>query len=306
MRHERLTGEPGRVDAVVARLGGIGRADVHRAIDAGRLTVDGRPVRKSHRLSGGERIELELTDEQELAAEGPDLPVLWEDDHLMVVSKPSGMVTHPTERRREGTLVNRLLGMGRPLSSAGGPLRPGIVHRLDAGTSGLLIVAKDDATHEAVAHLLRAHAVDRRYLALVRGSVPHERFAVDAPLGRRAARIVVDPAEGRDALTRFSVRERFGGATLLEAAPRTGRTHQIRVHLASIGHPILGDRTYGGMGDEARAVGVGRPFLHAWRLAFDHPVSGVSIEVVDPLPDDLSTVLEQLSTRRRSPRQQRP
>jgi 23S rRNA pseudouridine1911/1915/1917 synthase len=292
MRRERLTGEPGRIDAVVARLAAVPRAEVHRAIDTGALVVDGRPVRKSHRLTGGERIDLWLPDDEAVAPEPLGVPVRWEDGYLMVVSKPAGLVTHPTERRRTGTLVNRLLGMGRPLSSVGGPLRPGIVHRLDAGTSGLLIVAKDDATHAALTELLRGHAVDRRYLSLARGAIRHDRFAVDAPLGRRAARIVVDPAEGRSAHTAFAVRERLSSATLLEAAPRTGRTHQIRVHLASIGHPIIGDRAYGGVGDVSRAIGLHRPFLHAWRLRLDHPVTGDPIEIEDPLPGDLAEALE--------------
>jgi 23S rRNA pseudouridine1911/1915/1917 synthase len=183
--------------------------------------------------------------------------------------------------------VNRLLGMGVPLAPAGGPLRPGIVHRLDAGTSGLLVVAKSDETYRALRGLFRSHDVDRRYLALVRGAVDHDVFSVDAPLGRRAARIVVDANEGRRAETRFDVRERLPAATLLEAAPATGRTHQIRVHLASIGHPILGDRTYGGGGDDARRLGLERPFLHAFRLSFEHPLTGADLRLEEPLPDDL-------------------
>ncbi len=170
------------------------------------------------------------------------MPVRFEDEHLLVIAKPPGLITHPTERRRTGTLVNRLLGMDVPLSSAGGPLRPGIVHRLDAGTSGLMVVAKTDEAHEALVAMFRHHDVDRRYLALVRGSVEHDAFAVDAALGRHAARVVLDATGGRPAETRFEVRERPGSLTLLEAAPRTGRTHQIRVHLSSIGHPVLGDR----------------------------------------------------------------
>jgi 23S rRNA pseudouridine1911/1915/1917 synthase len=286
-----LTAEPGRLDAVVAGLLGIPRADVQRAIAEGTILVDGRPRPKSFRLTGGERLSIDLRAEAPPEPEGPPVPIRYEDEHLAVVAKPAGVATHPAAGRRRGTLVNRLLGMGVPLARGGGPLRPGIVHRLDAGTSGLLVVAKTDEAHAALQALFRAHAVDRRYLALVRGAVTNDAFSVDAPLGRRAARIVVDATEGRRAETRFEVRERFPAATLVEAAPRTGRTHQIRVHLASIGHPILGDRAYGGAGEDARALGLGRPFLHARRIRFDHPITREPIEVEEPLPDDLEDVL---------------
>jgi 23S rRNA pseudouridine1911/1915/1917 synthase len=186
-----------------------------------------------------------------------------------------------------------------PLSRVGGADRPGIVHRLDIGTSGLLVVAKDDQTHRALATMLAARRVERRYLGLVRGRVRHDRFAVEAPLGRDRGRIRVRPATGVEASTEATVRERFPRATLLEVKPRTGRTHQIRVHLSSIGHPILGDRTYGGGGEDARRLGLGRPFLHAWRVAFDHPLTDVGIEVEEPLPADLLRALERLRSEAR-------
>lgn len=291
MPAERFVGEPGRLDATLARLAGITRADVQRAIASGLVSVDGVVRNKSFALTGGEALEMGIEPEAPLEPEGPPVPVRFEDAYLLVIAKPPGLVTHPTERRRSGTLVNRLLGMGVPLSSAGGPLRPGIVHRLDAGTSGLMVVAKTDETHEALVAMFRRHAVDRRYLALVRGRVEHDTFAVDAALGRHAARVVLDPTGGRPAETRFEVRERPGSMTLLEATPRTGRTHQIRVHLSSIGHPILGDRVYGGAGDDARRLGLTRPFLHSWRIAFDHPITGASIRREEPLPEDLEMAL---------------
>jgi 23S rRNA pseudouridine1911/1915/1917 synthase len=162
---------------------------------------------------------------------------------------------------------------------------------LDAGTSGLLVVACDDPTHVSLAAMFRRHGADRRYLALVRGVVDHDRFEVDAPLGRRRIRSTRPP---REASTAFEVRERFGRATLLEAAPRTGRTHQIRVHLSAVGHPILGDARYGGGGDEARELGLARPFLHAWRIGFEHPTTGQRLELDDPLPDDLASQLRRV------------
>ena len=284
--------ESGRLDAVIAARLGIPRADVQRAIAAGAVTVDGRPRPKSHRLNGGERVEIDAAASTALPPEGPPLEIAWRDEHLAVVRKPAGLPTHPTENRRGGTVVNRLLGMGVPLAPRAGPLRPGIVHRLDAGTSGLLVIASDDETHEALAAMFKRHEADRRYLALVRGVVPNDRFEVDAPLGRSGARIRVDATGGRSAATAFEVRERFGAATLLEAEPRTGRTHQIRVHLSAVGHPILGDRRYRGGGQDAKALGLDRPFLHAWRIAFDHPVTGERIELEDPLPGDLESALE--------------
>jgi 23S rRNA pseudouridine1911/1915/1917 synthase len=291
MPAERFVGEPGRLDAVLARLAGLTRADVQRAIASGVVTVDGVVRSKSFVLAGGEALEVGIEVEAPLEPEGPPVPVRFEDAHLLVIAKPAGLVTHPTERRRSGTLVNRLLGMGVPLSSSGGPLRPGIVHRLDAGTSGLMLVAKTDEAHDALVAMFRRHAVERRYLTLVRGRVEHDVFAVDAALGRHAARVVLDATGGRPAETRFEVRERPGSLTLLEAAPRTGRTHQIRVHLSSIGHPVLGDRVYGGAGDDARRLGLTRPFLHSWRIAFEHPITSEMIRREEALPEDLEAAL---------------
>jgi 23S rRNA pseudouridine1911/1915/1917 synthase len=278
---------PGRLDAVVASLTGAPRADVQRAIAAGGVLVDGRARAKSFRLLGGERLEVDLEARPPSAATGPAVPVRFRDEHLVVVAKPAGVVTHPTASRRGDTLVDRLLAMGVPLAPAGGPLRPGIVHRLDAGTSGLLVVACTDEVFGRLQAMFRRHEVERRYLALVRGTPAHDVFTVEAPLGRRAARVMVDRAEGRAATTGFEVRERLSRTTLLEAAPRTGRTHQIRVHLQAAGHPIVGDRAYGGGGDEARALGLHRPFLHAGRLAFTHPITGAPVDLTEPLPEDL-------------------
>ena len=279
--------EAGRLDAVVARQLGTPRADVQRAIAQGLIRVDGVVKTKSFRLGGGETVSGEIPGRGPLEPEDGGVPILYQDGSLMVISKPAGMPTHPTASLRSGTLVNRLLGMGVPLSRVGDEDRPGVVHRLDAGTSGLMVVAKDDRTHIALAEMFRRHAVDRRYLAMVRGHIDHEEITIDAPLGRDRARIKVRPGTGREASTEVRVRERLRDVTLIEARPRTGRTHQIRVHLAAIGHPVLGDRRYGGGGDDATSFGLARPFLHSWRIAFDHPVSGIRIELEDPLPPDL-------------------
>jgi 23S rRNA pseudouridine1911/1915/1917 synthase len=286
------------LDVVVAGRLGVPRAEVQRAIGEGRVLVEGEARPKSFRLTGGEIVEADIRGPGELDAEPGPLPVVFEDPYLIVVSKPGGLVTHPTASRRTGTLVNRLLALGVPLSRAGGEDRPGIVHRLDAGTSGLMVVAKDDRTHDALSELFRRHAVERRYLALVRGHPQHDEFLIEAPLARHRGRILVRTATGKDAATEVSVRERLPRATVVEARPRTGRTHQIRVHLAAVGHPVLGDRAYGGGGDEARRLGLTRPFLHSWRIAFDHPVTGERIELEDPLPEDLAEALEQARLQR--------
>lgn len=286
-----LIATPGRLDAVVVALTAATRADVQRAIVAGEILVEGTAYPKSHRLSGGETIVWRRAPVGALEPGGPPVPIRFEDTHLLVVAKPAGLVTHPTAGRRTGTLVNALLAMGVALAPAGGSLRPGIVHRLDAGTSGLLVVAKTDEAFVGLQQLFRHHVADRRYLALVRGAPVHDAFEVEAPLGRRAARIVVDHVDGRSAATAFDVIERLEALTLLEATPRTGRTHQIRVHLAAIGHPIMGDRPYGGGGDDARALGLSRPFLHAARLSFAHPVTGARVDLEEPLPEDLAEAL---------------
>lgn len=285
-------GRPGRLDAVLAELSGLPRAEVQRAIAAGRVVVDGVARPKSFRLSGGERIRADLAGPGDLQPEPGGVPVRYEDEHLLVAAKPAGMVTHPSRSRRTGTLVNRLLGMGIPLSKGSEPDRRGIVHRLDAGTSGLLLVAKDDSIHARLVQMLAAREVRREYLALVRGSPGHDRFGVEAPLARRGARITVRRGSGVEAVTDFEVRERLPASTLLVARPRTGRTHQIRVHLASIGHPILGDSAYGGGGLDARTLGLRRPFLHAWRLSLIHPITAEPIEVEEPLPAELKEALE--------------
>jgi 23S rRNA pseudouridine1911/1915/1917 synthase len=287
-----LTATPGRLDVVVAGELEVPRADVQRAVAEGRVLVDGRPRPKSFRLAGGERVEVDLVPAGELEPDPEPVPIRYRDEHLALVSKPSGLVTHPTASRRTGTLVNRLLGMGFILAPGPEPDRPGIVHRLDAGTSGLMVVALSQEARARLASMFRRHAVNRRYLALVRGRPVHDEFLIEAPLERRGARIRLGPVMGREAATEIRVLERFDRHSLVEARPLTGRTHQIRVHLSSVGHPIVGDRAYGGGGNEPARLGLTRPFLHSWWLAFEHPVTGEPLEWEEPLPEDLARALE--------------
>jgi 23S rRNA pseudouridine1911/1915/1917 synthase len=255
------------------------------------VLVDGKPRSKSFGLAGGEMLEADLAPPP-LEPEAGGVVIRHRDPYLIVVSKPAGLASHPTASRRTGTLVNQLLGMGIALPETDSPGRPGIVHRLDVGTSGLMVVATDAGSVGPLSELFRRHLVDRRYGALVRGRPTHERFVVDAPLERRRARIVVRPATGRRAETEVEVKERLRRSALVEARPRTGRTHQIRVHLAAIGHPILGDRAYGGAGQDATALHLDRPFLHSWWIGFAHPITGERIELEDSLPPDLASALD--------------
>ena len=292
MTREAHVATPGRLDAVLAELTGLPRADVQRAIAAGRVTVDGVARAKSFRLAGGEALVDRGAGRRRARARGPPVPVRYRDEHLLVIAKPPGLVTHPTENRRSGTFVNRLLGMGVPLSTTGGPLRPGIVHRLDAGTSGLMVIARTDACPRGprgdAEGPRRSNAATWRWCAArwsTRRSPSMHPWAGGptrwSSTTRRAAR-PRRPSRSASASTAL---------TLLEAIPKTGRTHQIRVHLQAIGHPIVGDKAYGGGGDAAKRLGLQRPFLHSWKIAFDQPMSGERIELEEPLPEDLETAL---------------
>jgi 23S rRNA pseudouridine1911/1915/1917 synthase len=295
---------PGRrLDEAVAELAGVSRAAAARWIADGRVTVDGRRRPKAWRLRGTETIGI---DAPAPAPAGPPAPeqapvaVRHEDEHLLVVAKPAGLVVHPAPGHAGGTLVNALLGRVGRLSTAGGADRPGIVHRLDRDTSGLLLVAKDDATHRALAADLAARRIERGYQALAQGALgPPDDGLVDAPIGRhpRDRRRMAVVAGGRPARTRWHALQRFGPVTLLEVRLDTGRTHQVRVHLAHLRHPLAGDRVYGADPRLAERLGLDRPFLHAGRLAFTHPVTGRAIELTEPLPPDLAAVLARLRAR---------
>ena len=289
-----------RLDVVLAARAGVTRTLAQRAVKGGSVTVDGRTVRPSHRLEAAERIAGELPVPEVAAPEAEDIPiqVRYSDDRLLVVSKPPGLVTHPARGHDSGTLVNALLSLGGPLSNTAS-IRPGIVHRLDKDTSGLLLVAKDDETQAALVEAIRRREVERRYLALVRGVPAAATGTIEAPVGRHPTkrRQMAVVAGGKPSVTHYSLLQSSDDMALLDLVLGTGRTHQIRVHLAHLGHPVLGDRAYRGFSDKTRALGLERPFLHAWRLRFTHPASGAVIEVTDPLPADLQGVLERAGFR---------
>jgi 23S rRNA pseudouridine1911/1915/1917 synthase len=282
--------EAERLDRALAGRPEVGsRGLAERLIADGAVLVDGEPRTKSHRLTGGEDVLVELpADAAPLVAEEMNLRVAWEDEHLLVVDKPAGVVVHPGAGHDTGTLVHGLLA----LDAAGGDEeRPGIVHRLDRDTSGLLAVARSETAHERLQESIRLRQVERRYLALVKGSPRSRSGRIEAPIGRDRidrTRHSLDTPTPRNAVTLFEVVELLGPRALLEVTLETGRTHQIRVHLEAIELPISGDPVYGVSGD----LELERQFLHAGRLAFDHPITSERIDVESPLPEDLAAALE--------------
>lgn len=277
-----------RLDVFLSeRLGS--RAAAQKAIAEGRVTVDGVARQKRYQVVGSEVIDVVRgpIDTQEVY-EAPQFAIAWEDEHVLAVDKPPGVIVHPAPGVRSGTLVEALAG-----KVAGGedPARPGVVHRLDRDTSGLLLFTRSQAAHESLSGQIRRREVEREYLALVAGRPPAKQGTIEAPLGRdRRDRTLrsSDTDDPRDAITHFEQLETFAEATLLSVTLETGRTHQIRAHLKAIGHPVLGDPDYG-----TRHPGLDRQFLHAHRLAFAHPRSGERIEIRSELPDDLDATLNQ-------------
>jgi len=283
-----------RLDAFLAARGAApSRAAAQRLIEDGAVTVNGQPRPKNHRIAEGERIAVEAS-AAEPATDTPErvpFEIVYEDDHLLVVDKPAGVVTHPAPGHRGPTLAEALA----PLAAGGGhPERAGIVHRLDRDTSGLLVVARSDEAHAALQKMMRAREVTREYTALVEGHPGAETGTIDAPIGRdRANRTVMSTRtdRGRRAVTHFEVLERLPRTALLRVRLETGRTHQIRAHLAAIDHPVVGDPGYGGR-ESGRRLGLGRQFLHASKLMFRHPVSGEMVACESKPPAELSHALD--------------
>ncbi len=282
-----------RVDVVVTRVSGQPRPAVQAALRAGEVTVGGRVVRPSYRLRSDDHVRGRVVAPEAAPPEAEDVPVAvrYADERVLVVSKPAGQVTHPAPGHPAGTLVNALLAQAGPLAGRDTD-RPGLVHRLDKDTSGLLLIARDDDMLAYLQAALRARRVSRAYLALVRGAVGSPSGSVEAPVGRHPSRATLRAvvSGGKPAVTHYSRLGVSEGGTLLEVRLETGRTHQIRVHLSYIGHPVLGDRPYGGATEEAAALGLVRPFLHAHQLSWPQP-DGCQVTVRDDLPPDLAQAL---------------
>jgi len=280
-----------RLDVAVSRASGVSRSQAARLVDAGAVRVGGVVRPRSYRVEAGDRLEIEAPDPAPPPApEDIPVPVVYEDEWLLVVAKPAGLVVHPAPGHPSGTLVNALLARAGRLP--GEALRPGIVHRLDAGTSGLMIVAKEEDAFERLREMMAAREISRTYLALVEGA-PSAAGEIDAPVGRSARhrKKMAVVTTGKEARTSYRRLEAFRDTALLEIKPRTGRTHQIRVHLAAAGHPVVGDAVYGRDRKLAARLGLKRPFLHASALAFSHPMTGEGLALTEPLPADLQQVL---------------
>ena len=289
-----------RADRFVADTTGLSRSFVQRLIADGRLTASGRALKANTVLEAGASVLLEIPPAEPAHHLEPDpsivLDVVYEDDDLLLVNKPAGLVVHPAPGHWQGTMVNALLARGDDFGGIAGVQRPGIVHRLDRDTSGLIMVAKHDAAQQSLMAQLKARRVKKTYLALAAGSVAAAVGRIEAPIGRDSKdrqRFAVI-ADGRASTTGYRVRERFDGWTLLELDLVTGRTHQIRVHLAAIGHPVAGDPVYGTGTSRRGPDGLERLFLHAWRLELTSPTSGQLIRATAPLPPELESVLDGL------------
>ena len=289
-----------RLDLFLARRLDASRTHAAKLVATGHVTVDGRREKASWRLRAGERVVADVPPPpgREVVPEQIPLAVVHEDDELVVVDKPAGMVVHPAPGNWTGTLVNALVGRGQALAEGGGEDRPGLVHRIDKDTSGLLVVAKTDRAHRALSAAVAARQVTRRYAAACWGHLSEDRVTVDRPIARDPRdrkRMAVVPG-GKAARTDFARLARFGPGDLVRAHLHTGRTHQIRVHLASVGHPVLGDDTYGGGGGRRLvALPAPRHFLHAALLRFRHPATGAEVEFRSPLPADLRRSLSALA-----------
>ena len=286
-----------RIDKTLPNLDkNLTRVMAQKLIEQGNVKVNGKNVKTSYKLNENDKVEVEIPEVKEVSIEAQDIPVevLYEDNDIIVVNKPKGLVVHPANGNPDGTLVNALMKICKgTLSGIGGEIRPGIVHRLDKDTSGVLIVAKNDKVHLALCEQIKNREVKKTYLALTRGIIKENEATINMPIGRsttdRKKMAVVKT--GKEAITHFKVLERFKENTLLEINLETGRTHQIRVHLSQIGYPIVGDMVYS---NGKNKFGVQGQMLHAWKIKFMHPITGKEMEIEAPLPPYFKDVLEKL------------
>lgn len=300
MREYNFTITPGEADQRLDRYltkhlpNSVSRSRIQKLIADGLVKVNGKPTKAHHKLKVGEALAVTIPPPTKPEVNPEDIPldVVYEDDHLLVVNKPPGMVVHPAAGNFSGTLVNALLHRCDSLSGIGEVLKPGIVHRLDKDTSGLLVVAKTDQAHQGLAKQFKDRTVHKRYVGIVKGPMAFDEGIIDEPVGRHPRyrdKMAIVQAGGREAVTQYKVLQRFKGFSLVELAPKTGRTHQIRAHLAYVGHPIIGDKEYG-----SRSPLINRQALHAEVLGFHHPVTGKYTECTSKLPEDMERLIEEI------------
>jgi len=290
-----------RIDLMAAELTGLTRSRVRRLMEQGLLSVNGLNVRPNYRVRAGDIISVSVSEEAgTLIPEDIPIDILYQDDYLMVLDKPAGLVVHPAADNRSGTLMNAIACHAPHLASAGAPLRPGVVHRLDKDTSGVMVVALEDGAYYDLVKQFGGRTIRRKYLALVYGGLTADHGAIEARIGRSVSdrkKMSTKTRRGKEAVTRWRVLERFPGATLVEAVLGTGRTHQIRVHFASTGHPVMGDETYGRkttLESRGGRVRFPRQMLHAEFLGFVHPSTGEYMEFSREMPRDMKEIIEAL------------
>lgn len=301
------TGE--RIDTFLAKKTGITRSQIQMLIEKGNISVNGIQASQNYKVKSGDFIVIRMPEKEtdDLIPEPIPLEILYKDRNLVVVNKPANMVVYPSAGHNQGTLMNVIAYHCHKLATIGGPLRPGVVHRLDKDTSGVMVVALDDKAYYSLAEQFRARSINRKYIALVYGKPKKNSGEISLPIGRSESdrkKMSTRIKKGKEAVTRWKVLERLENATLIEARLGTGRTHQIRVHFASIGHPVMGDRTYGKKTEieiKKKKVIIPRQMLHAETLGFIHPATGKYIEFSSPMPEDMKKVLANMDSKFKTP-----
>ncbi len=291
-----------RLDSFISLKSGLTRSHIKRLIKQELISVNSHTEKTAYKVREGDRIELTIPDEPEgtLIPEELPLDIIREDDHIIAVNKPPQMVIYPAAGNKSGTLMNALVSRCRKLSSIGAPLRPGVVHRLDKDTSGAIVIAKDDDSYYSLVNQFRERQVKKHYLAILYGSLKENKGEIRTLIGRSASdrkKMSTRTRRGKEAVTQFKVIKRFGSATLAEISILTGRTHQIRVHFASIGHPVVGDKTYGkktSLKLKDKTIHFPRQMLHAYSLELKHPVNGKPVKLTAPMPGDMEKVIQEL------------
>ena len=292
----------GRLDAFISSESGLTRSHIQKLIKQGLVTVNSHVEKAGYKIKEGNRVELTVPDEPEgrLVPEDIPLDIIWEDDYIIVVNKPPYMVIYPAAGNKSGTLMNALMSGCKKLSSIGAPLRPGIVHRLDKETSGSIVIAKDDMAYYDLVKQFKNKEIEKHYLALLYGGLKTDRGEIRTAIGRSVSdrkKMSTKTRRGKEAITRFEVLQRFNSATLAKVRILTGRTHQIRVHFASVGHPVLGDKTYGkktSLKLKQKTINFSRQMLHACSLKLRHPATGKLLEFTAPMPEDMEKAIRLL------------
>ncbi|MDP3296423.1 MAG: RluA family pseudouridine synthase [Thermodesulfovibrionia bacterium] len=292
-----------RLDTFIPLKSGLSRSHVQKLIKQGLVIVNSRIEKVSYKVKNGDRIELTIPDEPESPLVPEDIPldVIYEDEHIIIINKPPKMIVHPAAGHKSGTLINALIYRCGKLASIGAPLRPGIVHRLDKDTSGIIVIAKDDAAYLNLCKQFEERKVEKHYLALLYGTLKKDKEEINTPIGRAIAdrkKMSTKTRKGKEAVTQFEVIKRFKSATMVKIKIITGRTHQIRVHFAASGHSVLGDKIYGKKTNikfAQKTINFSRQMLHAQSLKFKHPIDGRPLEFTTPIPKDIETAIKELN-----------